>query len=139
MELTLSGRMGGPEVGERVHARLVSLRRALKAEFTTLQVPEVATLDLTLFFSGSISSYGGKGEAPGIRYRKAKKEVSMDICFAASDFASGNPGEMMGKLRDRLRQGAQDLAATLSKHAVQVDQAALVGAVEAAFRHPDLQ
>lgn len=138
MEVTVSGRMGDPEVGAVVHAKLVTLRKELKSAFANLQVPEVVALDLTVFFSGTISAYCEKGGISAVKYRKAKKELAISLCFVRSEILDVPPRKMLSNMRSRFLECADAIPAVLSKHSTRVDRDALSSTIETAFRHLDL-
>lgn len=67
MDVTLSGRMGGPETGVPFMAAVVMDRRRLKAALAPLQLAGLAALDITRHVGGSISDH--IAQAPRARHR----------------------------------------------------------------------
>jgi len=79
VNVTLNGRMGGPETGVRCLAAIVMLRPKLKAALAPLAVPGLATLDITLWLGGSISACAGPGVEASAKYYAKKETLNVVI------------------------------------------------------------
>ena len=64
MEMSLSGRMGGPEAG-RFHASLVRLRQRGKEALASLEVLGVETCEIAVWISGSLTDYASGAAETG--------------------------------------------------------------------------
>lgn len=79
MDVTLSGRMGGPEAGVRFLPAIVTHRPRLKAALADVAVAGLATLHLELFIGGSISEYADGGFQATSRYRRQQQTLTVAI------------------------------------------------------------
>lgn len=57
MEVTLGGRMGGPETGIRYLAPIVALRPRLKAAFAGIEAPQLKLVEIELWIGGAITDH----------------------------------------------------------------------------------
>ncbi|ADP16378.1 hypothetical protein AXYL_03058 [Achromobacter xylosoxidans A8] len=57
MEVSLSGRMGGPEAGVAYLAGIVLLRPKLKSALADLSIAGLRTVDVELWIGGRITDY----------------------------------------------------------------------------------
>ena len=74
MEVTLSGRMGGPEMAVKYHAEIVQARASLKSAFAELSIDGLETIDVELWISGSLTEYCPERISSSARF-SAKKKV----------------------------------------------------------------
>ncbi|WP_419343294.1 hypothetical protein ACM1PE_11300 [Achromobacter sp. PD1] len=92
MEVSLSGRMGGPEAGVAWLASIVQLRPKLKSALADLSVAGLRTLDVELWIGGSITDYGPQGFSSSARYY-AKKESLLLAISVPKAVAAASPQE----------------------------------------------
>jgi Immunity protein 12 len=133
MEITISGRMGGPEHLELVQPMLIAVRKELKLEFSKLRVEELSCLDLTAYFNGSVMSYFPEGGVQSSKYKRSKKEVSVELSFLKSDIESLSRHQLLDRARARFLECVDATANALGKHQFSMQTAAMVGAINVAF------
>lgn len=92
MEVSLSGRMGGPEAGVAWLASIVQFRPKLKSALADLSVAGLRTLDVELWIGGSITDYGPQGFSSSARYY-AKKESLLLAISVPKAVAAASPQE----------------------------------------------
>ncbi|MCG2596595.1 hypothetical protein [Achromobacter insuavis] len=79
MEVTLSGRMGGPEAGIACLPAIVAYRQRLKAALAPLAVDGLAVLDITLHVGGSITDSAAQGFTAQARYLRKPEKLTVAI------------------------------------------------------------
>ncbi len=92
MEVSLSGRIGGPEAGVAWLAGIVQLRPTLKSALADLSVAGLRTIDIELWIGGSITDYGPEGFSSSARYY-AKKESLLLAISVPKAVAAASPQE----------------------------------------------
>lgn len=92
MEVSLSGKMGGPEAGVAWLAGIVLLRPRLKSALADLEVAGLRTIDIQLWIGGSIIDYGPEGFSSTARYY-AKKESLLLAISVPKTVAAASPQE----------------------------------------------
>ncbi|MGS1011637.1 hypothetical protein [Achromobacter anxifer] len=90
MEVSLSGRMGGPEAGVAWLAGIVLLRPRLKSALADLAVAGLRTVDVEMWIGGSITDYGPEGFSSTARYY-AKKESLLLVISVPKAVAAASP------------------------------------------------
>ena len=80
MEVTLAGRMGGPETGTRCLAGVVQTRSRLKSALAPLTVTGLEALHIDLALGGSISDYSPGGIQATARYLAKKHTLNVLVC-----------------------------------------------------------
>lgn len=102
MEVTLTGRMGGPETGTRCLAAVVQVRSRLKAALAPLTVARLDALHIDLALGGSISDYSPGEIQATARYLARKHTLNVLVCVprAAVEAATeaGMPSAILGWL-----------------------------------------
>lgn len=83
MEVTLSGRMGGPEVGASFLPGVVAVRRALKAALAPVGVDGVSLLDLEVVIGGSITDPDGFDAT--LRYSAQRARLLLVVTVPAAE------------------------------------------------------
>lgn len=79
MEVSLGGRMGGPEAGVAWLASIVQLRPKLKSALADLSIAGLRTIDVELWIGGSITDYGPDGFSSTARYYAKKESLLLAI------------------------------------------------------------
>ncbi len=92
MEVSLSGRMGGPEAGAAWLAGIVLLRPRLKSALADLAVAGLRTIEVEMWIGGSITDYGPEGFSSTARYY-AKKESLLLAISVPKAMAAASPQE----------------------------------------------
>jgi Immunity protein 12 len=133
MELSIAARMGGPELAESIHPTVIALRRALKSEFSSMDMADGLTISITLFFDGSISSYECKVPTPGARYSKRKKEVLAETFFDREEVKKSSQIELLRLVQGRLGECFEQVSDVLKKHGVAADRDGWISALDRAF------
>ncbi|MEV0676120.1 hypothetical protein AB0I60_06300 [Actinosynnema sp. NPDC050436] len=131
MELSLSGRLGGPD---RSPVESLVLRRALRPALARVVVDGLAVLDVSLTLGGSITSGEGHGGVHDLRYSAARERITVNVVVPASELArepvavavgphfealarriaarcaQDREDELVAAFADALRQAAEDLS-----------------------------
>lgn len=89
MDFSLSGRMGGPEVGARYLSGIVKMRSRFKAALASVDMPDVLTLDAELWLSGSITEYCEASFSSSAKYFKKKKALLVFFCVPKDEINFG--------------------------------------------------
>lgn len=92
MEVSLSGRMGGPEAGVSWLAGIVLLRPRLKSALVDLAVAGLRTIDVEMWIGGNITDYAPEGLSSSARYY-AKKESLLLAISVPKAMAAASPQE----------------------------------------------
>ncbi|RMI13809.1 hypothetical protein [Cellulomonas triticagri] len=79
MDVTLGGRMGGPEVGATFLPGVVAVRHRLKAALAPVAVDGVGLLDLEVWIGGSTTDHGAGGFAATMRYSAARSRLLLTV------------------------------------------------------------
>jgi len=102
MEVTLAGRMGGPETGTRCLVAVAQTRSDLKSALAPLSVTGLDALHIDLALGGSISDYSPAEIQATARYLARKHTLNVLVCVprAAVDAAAeaGMPETILGWL-----------------------------------------
>ena len=87
MEVALSGRMGGPEVGVAYLAEVVRVQPKLQAALAGVLVPGLEAIDIELWIGGSITDYCSSGFSSDAKYFPKKQKITVSICVPRDDAA----------------------------------------------------
>jgi len=131
MEVTLSGRMGGPEVGVKYQAEIVQARASLKSAFAELSIDGLETIDVELWISGSLTGYCPERISSSARFSAKKKSGLLVVCVAKDEASSIDDGIAASAIGDWLIRGFS--SAKLPRSAGMIDFSGAAGAVKLCF------
>ncbi len=105
MEVSLSGRIGGPEAGVAWLAGIVQLRPKLKSALADLSVAGLRTIDIELWIGGSITDYGPEGFSSTARYYAKKESLLLAISVPKTVAAAATQARPEQTIEDWLADG----------------------------------
>lgn len=131
MEVTLSGRMGGPEMGINYLVGIVQARPRLKAALADLSVQGVASINVELWISGSITDYCEGEASSSVKYFSKKELLLLSVCIpqrVAQALIHDDAGQVVAAW---IAQGFE--LAALPRSARALEYSAIVGAVRSSL------
>ncbi len=131
MEVTLSGRLGGPEVGVKFQPEIVQARARLKFAFAELSIDGLETIDVELWISGSLTEYCPEGISSSVRFYAKKKSVLLAVCVGKDEATSVDDDCAASAIGGWLTRGFE--SAKLPRSAGRIDFSGVAGAVNLCF------
>lgn len=131
MEVSLGGRMGGPEAGVAWLAGIVQLRPKLKSALADLSVDGLRTIDVELWIGGSITDYGPDGFSSTAKYYAKKESLLLAISVPQAVAAAATQERPDQALRGWLADGFN--SAKLPRSAQQLPFALVARTVQSAL------
>lgn len=119
MEVTLAGRMGGPETGTRGLAAVVQTRSRLKSALAPLTVTGLEALHIDLALGGSISDYSPGEIQATARYLAKKHTLNVLVCVPRAAVEAAADADMPSTIMGWLLHGLDTM--TLSAPARKLD------------------
>ncbi|AWH45665.1 Imm12 family immunity protein [Stenotrophomonas sp. ZAC14A_NAIMI4_1] len=126
MEVTLSGRMGGPEMGVKVLPGIVQARTWLKSAFEEVSVDGLDVIDVELWISGSVADYCAAGVSSSTKFSARRRSVRIAICIAIEEASRIDDDSVASAIEGWLVRGFESAALPRSAGSI-----SLSGAVEA--------
>ncbi|GAA3661526.1 hypothetical protein [Microbacterium marinilacus] len=84
MDVSVSGRMGGPETGARYLASIVRLRAMLKAALGEVAVAGVEVTDIELWVGGTVTDHAPGGFSSDVRYFARQQRLLLAVLVPAA-------------------------------------------------------
>ncbi|WP_422507813.1 hypothetical protein [Stenotrophomonas sp. GZD-301] len=131
MDVALSGRMGGPEIGANYLVGVVQVRPRLKAALADLSVQGVASINVELWISGSITDYCEGEASSSVKFFSMKGLLVLSVCIPqreAEALIDDDAGQVVAAW---IAQGFE--LAALPRSACAVEYSAIVGAVRSSL------
>lgn len=132
MDVTLSGRMGGPETGVKYLPQVVQARARLKSAFEVVSIEGLETIDVELWISGSLTEYCPAGLSSSARFSAKKKSVVLAICIAKDDAAAVDDDSTASAIGDWLIRGFESVK--LPRSAGKIEFSGAVDALKSCFK-----
>lgn len=131
MEVALSARMGGPEVGRHYLAAIVWARSRLKTAVAGLSVEGVLSLKVEVWIGGSITDYCKNDASTSVKYFSKKELLVLSICIPKREAHAFPDGDAEQVLAMWLARGFE--SAALPRSAGSLDYSGIVKAVRSSM------
>jgi hypothetical protein len=129
MQITLTTRLGGPEIDRRPTVRL---RRELKIAFGPWVVEALDTVDLALTVGGSLTTAENHAGVHNVRYSTSKRRLTANLVVAAST-VTAHAEDVLAAVRPVFRSLTEAVDARLREKRASFDRAAFAMRIESAF------
>ncbi|QHB73658.1 hypothetical protein [Stenotrophomonas sp. 364] len=114
MEVSLTARLGGPEVGILFLAGVVHARKRLKAALDGVSLAGLDVMDITLHIGGSITDISPAAPSVEARYFKQRRRLKIFVSIPSAD-ARELPEEDVGRrVTEWLVDGLESVALSRS-------------------------
>jgi hypothetical protein len=130
--ITLTVICGGGGSLNAVQPHMVALRKHLRSLADARHSPDIDSLDLKLFVSGSMDKFSGDGSLEKPRVMKSKRYASGELTMQQAVWKKG-ARSVKTFLRNGVRDATHMLCARIERAGLEIDTAALIRDVDAAL------
>lgn len=131
MDVTLGGRMGGPEMGVKFLAGIVEARLGLKSALEEVSVDGLEVIDVELWISGGLTDYCAAGISSSTKFSARKRSVRITICIAIEEASRIDDGSIAAAIEGWLVRGLE--SAALPRSAGNIGLSGAVDALKSRF------
>jgi len=110
VEVTLSGRMGGSEMGVKFLPGIVQARTWLKSALEEVSVDGLDVIDVELWISGSVTDYCAAGVSSSTKFSARKRSVRIAICIAIEEASRIDDDSVASAIEGWLVRGFESAA-----------------------------